>query len=143
VFEDPDQVRFNLFEGGRVYFEFDGQPIDYTEFIDQEELFENSSQAKYYWNRANGQQSRRRITNCFVPGERGYDLPRSYIDGGIILTKGVTITRREFEDLSRREWQELEILVSKIPNIVVEELGDIRVLWIYDKIPVITSMTNE
>jgi hypothetical protein len=146
VTDDSDQVRFNLFDAGRDYFGFDGTPINWNDFTKEWEEAYKTAESRYeqreHWNGANGKYSRPHITNCFNPGDSGYDLPRSYIDGGIILTKGITITRREFDDFSRLEWEELGQLVEKFPNLIVEELVKTKVLWIYDRPPTITTMAN-
>lgn len=68
------------------------------------------------------------------------DLPASYIDGGIILKKGITITRNDFINMERDEWEEFSALIENIPNISCDEVLDQQLLWIYDKPPVITSM---
>jgi hypothetical protein len=68
-------------------------------------------------------------------------LPRTgYISGGVILKAGLTITRQEFSDLSYSEWKDIEAMVEIMPNVVCEEMLDRHMLWIYDKVPVITTM---
>ena len=69
------------------------------------------------------------------------ETPRDgYIFGGVILKTGVTITRNEFSEMSYDQWKEVESWVNIMPNLVSEEMIDQRVTWIYDRVPVITSM---
>ena len=93
-------------------------------------LFDDLLRDNYDYNRARDSNETRIVT----------DLPASYIDGGVILKEGVTITREEFHQMSYSEWKEFEQWVEFVPNLVSEEILDRQLLWIYDKVPVITSM---
>lgn len=68
------------------------------------------------------------------------ELPDSYIDGGLVLKSGVTVSRNEFAEMDYHDWKEFEKLVQGIPNIVCDEIVNQKMLWIYDVPPVITSM---
>lgn len=67
--------------------------------------------------------------------------PRAgYIDGGVVLTKGITITREFMEECSMDEWNHIDKWTASMQNIVVEEVLDRRLLWVYNTTPCITSM---
>lgn len=68
------------------------------------------------------------------------DLPASYIDGGIVLKAGVTITNVDQYEMSVKEWQSLEAWAQTMPNLKVDEILENRMLWLYNVPPVITSM---
>lgn len=80
-----------------------------------------------------------------APGEKNITTkkPRDgYIDAGVIMTKGWTITRVEMENMEKSEWNIMLDWIDAMDNIVVEEMVDRQMLWVYDKIPCITSVTN-
>lgn len=74
-------------------------------------------------------------------------IPRTgFIDGGMILTKGLIVTRNEYEEAEAEEWNAFADAIDKLANIEVDHLNatetfeDGTILWIYDKIPTITTM---
>jgi len=77
--------------------------------------------------------------NCFITTSK----PRKgYINGGMILTEGVTITNVDFTNMALSDWAAFEKWVEDTPNIAVDEILDNKLLWIYSKPPVITSMVE-
>ena len=65
---------------------------------------------------------------------------KGYVDGGLILSKPVVISQREFHNMSYEEWQRLKPLLDSIPNLVVEEERDQQLTMLSCVTPVITSM---
>lgn len=65
-----------------------------------------------------------------------------YIDGGYVLTQGITVTRAMMEEAKVEEWNAFADAVDRMGNIAVDELLEKKLLWVYDLTPTITSMEN-
>lgn len=84
-------------------------------------------------------------------GQPGYQDPnatnitnkkprKGFIDAGVILKKGETISYMDFVNMPTDEWNELQNLVETLANIEVDEILERKVLWVYNTVPCITSM---
>jgi hypothetical protein len=78
------------------------------------------------------------------PADRITDQnPRAgFIDGGVIMKKGFTITKEMMQTMPREEWKAISDWVDSMANIVAEEIFPDQVYWVYDTTPVITTMAS-
>lgn len=65
---------------------------------------------------------------------------KGYIDAGIVLTKGIILTREQMDSCPTDEWKEFSDFVDGMVNIYADEIYENKVMHIYSVVPTITNM---
>lgn len=95
------------------------------------------NRAGAYWTSPGQPKPETKTNNTRVTNKQ----PRAgYVDGGIVLAESFVITRKDFDEMTVDEWDQLKDFIEGMPNIAANEVVTDKVYHFYNEIPTITTM---
>ena len=144
---DPTRNESSAFKGHQPYFAvFDEAQAAFEQFSKISFDFASAFDSTGMWNAAGNEE-------WFTVGEGNHvrhgemntkittsEPRKGYINAGIDLSEGVSLTRKDFDEMSAEEWNDLGDLIDAWPNLEVNEILPGKLSYLYSDRAVITTL---